>query len=56
LTGQSYATGLCCVAHSPPGKSGYLDRMSDNMVALFSIFLGIGLVTAAVLLLAAFLL
>jgi hypothetical protein len=36
--------------------SGYLDRMSDNMVALFSIFLGAGLLIAAALLLAAFLL
>jgi hypothetical protein len=47
---------MCGVAHSPPDKSGFLGRMSDNMVALFSAFLGIGLVTAAVLLLAAFLL
>lgn len=46
---------VCCFTHSPPGKPDYLGLMSDNMVALFSIFLGIGLVTAAVLLLAAFL-
>jgi hypothetical protein len=36
--------------------SGYPGRMSDNMVALFSIFLGVGLLVAAALLLAAFLL
>lgn len=46
---------VCCLTHLSPGNSGYLGRMSDKMVALFSIFLGIGLVTAAVLLLAAFL-
>jgi hypothetical protein len=47
---------VCCFTHSPTGISGYLDRMSDNMVALFSIFLGVGLLVAAALLLAAFLL
>jgi hypothetical protein len=47
---------MCCFAHSLPGNSGYPGLMSDRFVALFSIFLGIGLVTAAALLLAAFLL
>jgi hypothetical protein len=47
---------MCCFAHSAVGKSGYPGLMSDRMVALFSIFLGIGLVTAALLLVVAVLL
>ena len=50
------APPVCCFTQLPYGRSGYPGGMSDNMVALFSIFLGIGLVTAALLLLAAFLL
>jgi hypothetical protein len=47
---------VCCFTQSPSGISSYLYRMSDKMVALFSIFLGAGLVIAALLLLAAVLL
>jgi len=47
---------VCFFTHSPSGISRYLDRMSDKMVALFSVFLGVGLLIAAALLLAAFLL
>jgi hypothetical protein len=54
--GKFQVPEMCCFAHSPGGESGYPGLMSDRMVALFSIFLGIGLVTAAALLLAAFLL